>query len=62
MASLQTELWVRRVPTAENIADHPSREHYDLLAKLKAQRVEARLDPVFERPTTWKALSILGVL
>jgi hypothetical protein len=57
-ARLQAQLWVERVPTAENIADLPSRESYSLLQRLGAVFVEPMLDPVFRRPDAWEALSL----
>ena len=61
-ACLGCNLRVDRVPTAENIADLPSREDYTLLASLGAERVEARLEKRYWMPETWEALSLKSVV
>ncbi len=40
----------------------PGRESYDLLQRLGAERVNARLDEVFCQAQTWEALTVLGRL
>ena len=60
-AELRTEMWIERVDTQMNIADDPSRERYTLLDRMKARRVTAVLDEVFQSPQTWESLSILGM-
>ena len=61
LAQLRCGVWVERVPTEDNIADHPSREEYALLRKIGAKRLEPRLDSMFDNAQTWEALSIQGV-
>ena len=58
-------IFVTRVPSADNLADDPSREKYDLLegpGSLGATRLEPYLCPFFEAAQTWQALSVLGRL
>ena len=57
-AELRIGVWVERVPTAENIADSPSRESYALLEHMRAKRVDAFLDPEFRDPLAWESLSL----
>ena len=61
LAKLRCGAWIERVPTKENIADDPSREHYDLLHKLPggAKWVPPVLHPTFERPAAWESLSLI---
>ena len=61
-AELNLELFVKRVPTKDNIADDPSRERYDLIMKLPNIVIEkAFLDDVFLLSQTWEALSVVHV-
>ena len=55
---LQLGLWISRVPSKENISDDPSRERYDLLAKLGASWVAPRLDAFFASSQSWESLSV----
>jgi len=57
-AEIGMESWVDRVPTAENIADDPSREHYALLEKVGAVRIDPILDNCFVCPESWEALKL----
>ena len=49
---------VKRVPTKDNIADDPSRERYDLLARAKATYGTPVLHKAFEDPCAWKAVAM----
>ena len=40
-------LWIKRVPSVENIADLPSREEYELLGRLHAEWIEPRVAQLF---------------
>ena len=57
-AQLDIELVVDRVPTNDNIAELPSRGKYQLLHKIGAEAVEAKLDAAFCKPTAWEALAL----
>ena len=57
-AALHCELFVQRVPTADNIADLPSREEYKLLHVIGAMYREPCLDAAFWQPDAWTALSL----
>ena len=57
-AELGLEIWVDRVPTHDNIADDPSREHYELLDKLGAVSIDPVLDHCFTKPESWEALQL----
>jgi len=61
LARLRCCAWVERVPTADNIADLPSRESYELLKGMRAKRVEARLDASFTDSQAWESLCVVGV-
>ena len=58
---LRMGVWVMRVPTDDNIADEPSREHYDTLWRMKAKRVTPVLDETFQSPQAWESLSFARV-
>jgi hypothetical protein len=62
LAQLRVEAFVRRVPSEFNVADLPSRGEYQLLQKIGASRVKARLDPIFWRPGAWESLSVVSQL
>ena len=50
IGALDMRVLIERVPTEVNIADLPSREEYDLLARLGARRTVAGLSRVFVSP------------
>ena len=52
-------LFVSRVPTKDNLSDCPSREEYNLLARLHARWVFPQLSSHFRNPQTWDALSVV---
>lgn len=47
------QVWIDRVPTKDNIADLPSRECYDLLGRLGAERVAPRFASIWWTPEAW---------
>ena len=57
-AKLQIDMFVDRVPSAENISDLPSREEYELLGALGAQFVSRHLAECFFQVTSWRALQL----
>ena len=57
-AKLGAQLWVDRVPSAENIADPPSREAYDLMSAIGAAWVAPALDEELATPSAWRSLRI----
>jgi hypothetical protein len=54
---LRIGLWLERVPSKDNISDDPSREKYELLERLRAINVPARLFESFGSSQTWQVLS-----
>lgn len=56
-AQLKLSLWVRRVPTDDNIGDPPSREDFELLREIGIYS-EPCLHPHFRAPGAWSALSL----
>ena len=56
---LEMALYISRVPTADNIADDPSRERYDLLRRMGAVRLPPHLSREFRNAQCWRALSIV---
>ena len=54
---LDAALYIKRVPTKENLADDPSRERYALLERMQAKRVEPTLDDRFLNAQAWCSLS-----
>jgi hypothetical protein len=57
LVRLKAEAFVRRVPSAFNIADGPSRGDVSLLGQLGAKEVPARLDGIFWAPGAWASIS-----
>ena len=53
-------MWVERVPTADNIADLPSREDYMLLTKMGSEWARPVLDDAFWSPQEWENVSLLS--
>ena len=57
-AELRVNLFVQRVPTAENVADLPSREDYGLMRAIGAVFVPPVMDAAFRQPSAWEFLSL----
>ncbi len=49
-------LYVRRVPTDDNVADLPSRLDFALLESVGAELVEPLLAPAYQEDQTWEVL------
>ena len=42
----------------ENLSDLPSREQYELLLQIGAERWEPRLDDDFRQPSKWSSVAL----
>ena len=61
-AMLRAHMVVDRVPTAENVADCPSREEYGLMRALHCIFVEPVLDEMFWKSLAWIPVSAAEAL
>jgi len=52
------QLWVQRVPSADNIADSPSRRRYCLLKAIGAKKRMAKFHEIYSSPESWKCLLV----
>ena len=52
-------LYVKRVPSKDNISDDPGRERYNLMQRIGAQFVEPVLKPMYRHAQAWEALTLL---
>jgi len=55
---LDAALFIKRVPTKENLADDPSRERYKLLSSMGAVAVPPVLDKRFSNAQSWESLGV----
>ena len=46
LAELRTRTWVEYVPSRANIADDPTRDRFDRLEQLSAERIEFEFPPL----------------
>ena len=61
-AELGVHMWFERVPTDYNIADSPSRQKYAILERLRAEKVEPKLDERFWTSDAIDSLSCASLL
>ena len=57
-AQLGIEMYIKRVPTKDNIADLPSRGEFGLLKWMGASQKTAMLDSMFMHSASWESLSL----
>ena len=55
---LSLGIYVSRVPSADNIADDPSRQDYKILQKIRAVWIEPMLSAQFKNAQSRRALSL----